>query len=102
MLFKNFSCPFEVTSLTFLSPSYRIMRTDGNFDDEYFKGIEESNKFRRKYEMRRMMQVNFLLSVLFFSLFSFCASTRCKNFCLTRPLLGNDIVQDEGLVIIGE
>ncbi|TKW26000.1 hypothetical protein SEVIR_3G157600v4 [Setaria viridis] len=29
---------------------------DGNFDDDYFKGTEESNQFRREYEMRRMKQ----------------------------------------------
>ncbi|KAF6995050.1 hypothetical protein CFC21_011625 [Triticum aestivum] len=28
----------------------------GNFDDEYFKGTEESNKFCQEYEMRRMKQ----------------------------------------------
>uniref|UniRef100_A0A0D3GAJ7 t-SNARE coiled-coil homology domain-containing protein n=1 Tax=Oryza barthii TaxID=65489 RepID=A0A0D3GAJ7_9ORYZ len=30
--------------------------SDGNFDDEYFKGTEESNQFRREYEMRKMKQ----------------------------------------------
>ncbi len=35
----------------------RLPHTDGNFDDEYFKGTEESNQFRREYEMRKMKQV---------------------------------------------
>ncbi|KAM0904529.1 hypothetical protein ACQ4PT_017975 [Festuca glaucescens] len=30
--------------------------SDGKFDDEYFKGTEESNKFRQEYEMRKMKQ----------------------------------------------
>ncbi|KAL6845273.1 hypothetical protein ACP4OV_024768 [Aristida adscensionis] len=30
--------------------------SDGNFDDEYFKGTEESNQFHREYEMRKMKQ----------------------------------------------
>uniref|UniRef100_J3M9J2 t-SNARE coiled-coil homology domain-containing protein n=1 Tax=Oryza brachyantha TaxID=4533 RepID=J3M9J2_ORYBR len=30
--------------------------SDGNFDDEYFKGTDESNQFRREYEMRKIKQ----------------------------------------------
>jgi hypothetical protein len=56
------------------------MRTDGNFDNEYFKGIEESNKFCQEYEMRRMKQVNFLLSVLFFPCFHFALLVDVRTF----------------------
>ena len=49
------------------------MYTDGNFDDDYFKGTDESNKFRQEYEMRKMKQVNFLLTKLMFFL--------CSIFC---------------------
>uniref|UniRef100_A0A0D9WJH4 t-SNARE coiled-coil homology domain-containing protein n=1 Tax=Leersia perrieri TaxID=77586 RepID=A0A0D9WJH4_9ORYZ len=30
--------------------------SDGNFDDVYFKGTDESNQYRREYEMRKMKQ----------------------------------------------
>ena len=38
---------------------------------------------------------------IMFSMFHF-ALPRCQNLCITGPLFGNDIVQDEGLDIIGE
>ncbi|KAL5202963.1 hypothetical protein ABZP36_013915, partial [Zizania latifolia] len=34
--------------------------SDGNFDDEYFKGTDESNQFHREYEMRKMKQAETL------------------------------------------
>jgi hypothetical protein len=57
------------------------MCTDGNFDDEYFKGTEESNKFRQEYEMRKMKQVNFLPSeTIIFPCFHFALPLDVRTF----------------------